>query len=142
MIYADYEYYVETYMGAMPEESYQAAASRAGGFLEYVTLGRVKKKPDEDAVKRCSCALADQYHLYLMQRAEIVARLEAVEAADTPEEEVKSETVGSYSRTIATVADRLAELKAAQKELNQQLFSTAAEYLTPLGLMYRGGGRK
>lgn len=141
MIYADYDFYVETYMGTMPEESYQAAASRAGGFMEYITLGRVKKKPDEDAVKRCACALADQYHLYQLQRADIVARLEGGEAADTPEEEIKSETVGGFARTLVTMADRLNELKTAQSELKKQLFDIAAEYLAPLGLMYRGGQR-
>lgn len=55
-------------------------------------------------------------------------------------EEVKSETVGGYSRTLATGADGAITALNTGESAKALLADTCREYLTNTGLLYRGGG--
>lgn len=141
MSYATFDYYAEAYHGSMPEECFQVAADRATGFMDYVTFLRVAKKADDENVKRCCCAMADLYHQYELTRSETLNLISGETTTDGNDgKDIKSETVGGFSRTFVTNVERITALKQSQKELKEQLFSVASEYLAPLGLMYRGSG--
>lgn len=51
MIYADYEYYCDTYMGTVDADSFCRLATRASSFLDYYTQNRAKDFAELDAVK-------------------------------------------------------------------------------------------
>lgn len=99
MVYADYEYYSGTYMGTVSEEDFPRLAIRASSFLDYYTMGKAQKNADLDAVKMACCALVDKYAI--IDAAQALAGKNLVSAA-ADGSEVKSETVGNYSRTLAT----------------------------------------
>lgn len=136
MIYADYEYYCDTYRGSADADSFCKLATRASSFLDYYTQNRVKDFANLDAVKMCCCALIDQYQLLETARALAKKNVDAGLASDGAE--VQSETVGGYSRTLRSGGDSsLAALKAAS-EAKQALAGVAREYLANTGLLYRG----
>ena len=54
--------------------------------------------------------------------------------------EVKSETVGSYSRTLATGGESALSALNATDGAKKLLAETCMEYLAHTGLLYRGGG--
>ena len=99
MTYADYDYYSGTYMGTVSEEDFPRLAVRASSFLDYYTCNRAADNADLDAVKMCCCALVDKYEVIEAAQALAMKNLANASANDA---EVKSETVGSYSRTLAT----------------------------------------
>lgn len=138
MIYADFTYYAGTYLGAMTEEDFTRCAVRASSFLDYFTQDKAKDNADLDALKMCCCALCDNYKVIDMAERLAVKKLAGAIETDA---EVKSETVGGYSRTVDTGAGgALSALNAADggKTL---LANTCREYLAHTGLLYRGGGR-
>jgi hypothetical protein len=97
MTYADYDYYSGTYLGTVSEEDFPRLAVRASSFLDYYTQNRAKDNADMDAVKMCCCALVDKYQL--IEAAQQLAATKLTNAATG--DDVKSETVGGYSRTPA-----------------------------------------
>ncbi len=137
MVYADYTYYSGTYMGTVSEEDFPRLAVRASSFLDYYTRNRAKDNAELDAVKMCCCALVDQYSI--IESAQTLARANLAKAA-SGEEEIKSETVGSYSRTLTTGADSAASAANVTAEAQKALAAVCNEYLANTGLLYRGGG--
>ena len=129
MVYADYTYYSGTYMGAVSEEDFPRLAVRASSFLDYYTRNKAADNADLDAVKMCCCAEAAQ--------ALAVKTLANAAANDA---EVKSETVGSYSRTLATGGESALSALNATDGAKKLLAETCMEYLAHTGLLYRGGG--
>lgn len=137
MAYADYTYYFSTYMGTVSEADFPRLAVRASSFLDYYTMGKVASRADLDAVKMCCCALVDKYAIIEAAQTAAMKNLAAVAAGAA---EVKSETVGSYSRTLATGGESaLSALNATDGE-KKLLAATCNEYLSHTGLLYRGGG--
>lgn len=136
MAYADYTYYSDTYMGTVSEESFPRLAVRASSFLDYYTMNRAKDNADLDAVKMCCCALVDKYAL--IEAAQALAEKNLVNAAAN-DAEVKSETVGSYSRTLATGGESALSALNATDGTKKLLAATCNEYLAHTGLLYRGG---
>ena len=116
MVYADYTYYSGTYMGAVSEEDFPRLAVRASSFLDYYTQNRAKDNAAQ--------ALA----------AKNLAKAAAGDA------EVKSETVGGYSRTLATGGESALSALNATDGAKKLLAATCAEYLSHTGLLYRGRG--
>lgn len=135
MAYADYAYYAGTYLGSVSEEDFPRLAVRASSFLDYYTQNRAKDNADLDAVKMCCCALVDQYRLIEAAQALAAARLTAAAAGD----DVKSETVGGYSRTLATGGEAAAAALTSADGAKKLLAATCNEYLAHTGLLYRGG---
>lgn len=137
MAYADYTYYSGTYMGAVSVEDFPRLAVRASSFLDYYTQNRAKDNADLDAVKMCCCALVDKYAVIEAAQALAMKNLSNAAASDA---EVKSETVGGYSRTMATGGESALSALNATGGAKNLLAATCNEYLAHTGLLYRGGG--
>ncbi len=134
MTYADYTYYAGNYMGTVGERDFSRLAVRASSFLDYYTQGRAKDNAELDAVKMCCCALIDQYALLDAAQAAATKSL-----ANAGEPETKSETVGSYSRTLTTGGEAAKSALDAVSGGRQALAQLCNEYLAHTGLLYRGG---
>jgi hypothetical protein len=137
MTYADYDYYSWTYLGTVSEEDFPRLAVRASSFLDYYTQNRAKDNADMDAVKMCCCALIDQYAL--LDAAQKAATKSLANAGDP---ETKSESVGSYSRTLTTGGEAAKSVLDAVSTSKQMLANLCNEYLAHTGLLYRGGDCK
>lgn len=137
MVYADYTYYSGNYMGTVSEEDFPRLAVRASSFLDYYTRNRAADNADLDAVKMCCCALVDKYEVIEAAQALAMKNLANASANDA---EVKSETVGSYSRTLATGGEAALSALNATDGAKKLLAETCMEYLAHTGLLYRGGG--
>nr|DAK57433.1 MAG TPA: Head Tail Connector Protein [Caudoviricetes sp.] len=138
MTYADYTYYSGTYMGTVSEKDFPRLAVRASSFLDYYTQNRAKDHAELDAVKMCCCALVDKYAVIDAAQALATKRLTDASAADA---EIKSETVGGYSRTLATGGESAISAQSATDGARKLLADTCNEYLAHTGLLYRGGCR-
>lgn len=121
MAYADYDFYLETYYGnVLSDEDFDRCAARASDYIDYITMGKAKTYADpDDAVKKCCCALAEQYQGITAAKASIAAG------------ELASETVGSHSVSYRSGAEVSAALKS-------ELWDIALGYLLNTGLLYRG----
>ena len=137
MTYADYDYYSGTYLGTVSEGDFPRLAVRASSFLDYYTQNRAKDNADLDAVKMCCCALVDKYAV--IEAAQALAQKNLANAA-AGDVEIKSETVGSYSRTLATGGESALSALNATDGAKKLLAETCMEYLAHTGLLYRGGG--
>ena len=122
MIYADFDYYKDAYLGGLisNESEYERLATRAATEIDYYTLGRAYNQADTDAVKMCACAVAEQF-----------LTIAAAQATSTSDAELQSESVGSYSRTYRASADRTATARAEIRNIINR-------YLATTGLLYRG----
>lgn len=136
MSYADYEYYAGTYMGTVSEDEFPRLAVRASSFLDYYTQNRVKDNAELDAVKMCCCALVDKYKV--IEAAQELAVKKLAGALET-DAEVKSETVGGYSRTLDTGASGAVAALSTTDGAKKLFAETCMEYLAHTGLLYRGG---
>lgn len=136
MAYADYAYYAGTYLGSVSEEAFPRLAVRASSFLDYYTQNRAKDNADLDAVKMCCCALVDKYAV--IEAAQALAQNTLANAA-AGDAEIKSETVGGYSRTLATGGESALSALNATDGAKKLLAATCNEYLAHTGLLYRGG---
>lgn len=137
MVYADYTYYSGNYMGTVSEEDFPRLAVRASSFLDYYTRNRAADNADLDAVKMCCCALVDKYAVIEAAQSLALKNLANAAANDA---EVKSETVGSYSRTLATGGEAALSAINATDGAKKLIAETCMEYLAHTGLLYRGGG--
>lgn len=137
MAYADYTYYSGVYMGTVSSGDFPRLAVRASSFLDYFTQNRAKDNADLDAVKMCCCALVDKYAVIESAQALAMKNLANAAANDA---EVKSETVGSYSRTLATGGESALSALSATDGTKKLLAEACMEYLAHTGLLYRGGG--
>lgn len=114
MAYADYEFYVASFLGSSIEEKdFPRLALRASQFIDYYTMNRARNYTADDAVKHACCAVAEVFQT--AEKAEAKAG-------------ISSESVGSYSVSYATEQNVKAELSDA-----------ARRYLAFTGLLYRGG---
>lgn len=139
MSYADYEYYVETYMGAVSEAEFPRLSVRASAFIDYYTQNRAKDNAELDAVKLCCCALVDKYQV--IEAAQALAAKRLTDAAGT-DAELKSESVGGYSRTLASGGESALSALSVSENAQKLLAETCRAYLAHTGLLYRGGARR
>ena len=122
-MYADYNYYTTVFYGTiLTQEQFPKYATAASDFIDYITYGKAAANADLPAVKKCCCALADQY----------VAIQNAQARAAASSGEIQSESVGSHSRTFRSGAEIIQAAEAG-------LGAIARRYLLPTGLLYRGG---
>ncbi len=137
MIYADYTYYADTYLGTVSEGDFPRLAVRASSFLDYYTQNRAKDNANLDAVKMCCCALVDKYAII---EAAQEAAAKGLARASAGEAEAKSETVGNFSRTLATGGESALSALNTSDSARKLLVDTCREYLANTGLLYRGRG--
>ena len=129
MMYADYTYYTDVFYGNVIDEvDYPRYATRASDFIDYMTMGKAKKNQELDAVKKCCCALAEQYSAINSVRIAAAAKV-------TEDGIIASESVGSHSRSFRSGTDGEQAVTEAEKELTNII----RRYLLPTGLLYRGG---
>ena len=126
-MYADYTFYTTQYYGtAIAESDFPRLATLASDFIDMYTIGRaaayVAEHTDDVAVKKCCCALAENFQIIHNSRAESLAG----------NGEKASESVGSYSVSYRSGIETSA---AAESGLAQ----ICRMYLSRTGLLYRGG---
>lgn len=115
MIYADYEYYQNTYCGSniTDENTFNRLALKASAFLDAVTYNRIDKAQlIPNAVKNATCAVVD-----------------VIQGYESGESGVASESVGRVSKTYAN---------AEGKTLEKESYAVAYPFLVNTGLLYRG----
>lgn len=137
MIYADYSFYCNDYMGVIDGATFQRLVVRASSFIDYITGGKAAHNSELVAVKMCCCALVDKYAA--IESASDFASRDLAAALMKNEPELKSESVGSYSRTLATAGESATAAIAAADNARALLNRTCQEYLAHTGLLYRGG---
>lgn len=137
MAYADYAYYRDTYMGTVSEEDFQRLAVRASSFLDYYTCNKAKDFVGLEELQMACCALVDKYKVIEAANELAAKNLSASLSADG--NELKSETVGGYSRTFASGGDSALSALNTLAGARKLLAETAAQYLVNTGLLYRGG---
>ena len=120
-MYADYDFYLDKYMGsAIPEDVYSAVVRAAEAYINYITHNRIKEDdlPEwvMERVKMAVCAVAD-----------ICYKQEHDDDSTT----VASESVGNHSKTFAVVKRGFAE-----REFEK--LTKAKQYLHGTGLLYGG----
>lgn len=126
-MYADYPYYRDIFHGnVIPPEAYDRAAVEADSYIDYVTIGTIKRLDGHgelpESAKLCACSLAEL--------AYAASQNSPISAGNEPD--VKSESVGPMSVTYATAADRA----EARKALKAEMYSVCRQYLW--AHMYRG----
>ncbi len=138
MIYADFTYYRDQFMGtAIREDSFPRLALRASQFLAYYTLGKAQRDPELPALKMACCALAEKYQVMdLVQEGKIKGLTASAENAG---KEIQSESVGPWSRTYKSGGESAASVAAMAADMQSALVDTARQYLAHTGLLYRGG---
>lgn len=138
MAYADYEYYITTYLGtAIKEDDFPRLALRASSFLDYYTQGRAAQNSDLDALKMACCAVAEQYQY--IDTAQALAQ-KALSASLESDGELQSQTVGSWSKTYRSGGDSAQQALSSVQTAQATLGSIAQQYLAGTGLLYRGRG--
>ena len=138
MVYADYEYYKATYLGAAIQEAeFPRLALRASAFLDYYTQGRAALNHGLDALKMACCAVAEQYQT--IDAAQALAQ-KALSATLSSGGELQSQSVGSWSKTYRSGGESAQQAATAAQAAKASIASVAAQYLVGTGLLYRGMG--
>lgn len=110
MAYADYDFYINDYHGkAIIRADFDRLITRAGSYIDSITLGRASSYSASDAVKMATCAVADAW------------------LTNEQGGELQSQSVGSWSRTYANKV----------KSNEDRLYDAAKLYLGPTGLLSR-----
>lgn len=136
MVYADYEYYTNTYMGtAIKEDEFPRLALRASSYLDYYTQGRAEAHSDLDAVKMCCCALSEQYQS--IETAQALAQKSLAVAAESGME-LQSETVSAWSRSYRSGGESAQNALKTAADGKSLLGEISRQYLSNTGLLYRG----
>lgn len=135
MTYASFDYYASAYMGTVSEEEFPRLSVRASSFLDYFTLGKAEANANLDAIKMCCCALVDNYKVIEAARELTAKRLADASESDA---DVKSETVGSWSKTLASGGESAMNALSTASGEKKLLADTCREYLAHTGLLYRG----
>lgn len=82
-MYATFEFYANTYGGAIPESEFKPLAAKAASLINYYTFNRITTVTDE--IKYAQCELIDNIKEFSQQ----------------DKQEKTSQKVGSYSVTYA-----------------------------------------
>ncbi len=130
--YIDYDFYVNKYMGDMPEENFEKLALRASAEVQRNIFNRdIEKYKDE--VKMATCSVAD----ILFKIEQVESRKNKLVSSNANDKVVSSESVGDLSRTFANTTN----LTDLEKEISNQKNKILEEirlYLLHTGLLYRG----
>lgn len=139
MIYADFDYYKNSYFGKLiPEEDFPRLSLLASQYMDYITRNSAEDKAELEPVKMCCCAMAEKYQSIETEK-ELVQKSLSAGAAEGAE--VQSESVGSWSRSYRSLGEIAKTAAEIEENGKSKLLETARKYLTGTGLLYRGGGR-
>lgn len=125
--YTDYDFYKNTYKGDMPETDFNKVIVRASYEVQKNIFNR-NIKGYEDEVQMTTCSVAD----ILLK----VEQLENKKDTILSNNNLKSESVGDYSRTFDTLGiDNVnVEISNQKEKIKEEL----RRYLLHTGLLYRG----
>ena len=139
MAYADYRYYITTYLGtAIQEADFPRLSLRASSFLDYYTQGRAARNDGLDALKMACCAIAEQYQA--IDAAQALAQKALSAALSEKGGELQSQSVGSWSKTYRSGGDSAQQALSSAQAAQASLGAIAQQYLGVTGLLYRGRG--
>nr|DAF60467.1 MAG TPA: Head Tail Connector Protein [Myoviridae sp. ctLq07] len=125
--YTDYDFYKNIYKGDMPETDFNKVIVRASYEVQKNIFNR-DIKGYEDEVQMATCSVAD----ILLK----VEQLENKKDTILSNNNLKSESVGDYSRTFDTLGiDNVnVEISNQKEKIKEKL----RRYLLHTGLLYRG----
>lgn len=125
--YTDYDFYKNIYKGDMPETDFNKVIVRASYEVQKNIFNR-DIKGYEDEVQIATCSVAD----ILLK----VEQLENKKDTILSNNNLKSESVGDYSRTFDTLGiDNVnVEISNQKEKIKEKL----RRYLLHTGLLYRG----
>lgn len=125
--YTDYDFYKNIYKGDMPETDFNKVIVRASYEVQKNIFNR-DIKGYEDEVQMATCSVAD----ILLK----VEQLENKKDTILSNNNLKSESVGDYSRTFDTLGiDNVnVEISNQKEKIKEEL----RRYLLYTGLLYRG----
>lgn len=130
--YIDYDFYVNKYMGDMPEEKFEKLALRASAEVRKNIFNR-DITDYKDEVQMATCSVAD----ILFKIEQLESRKNKLVSSNANDKVVSSESVGDLSRTFANTTN----LTDLEKEISNQKNKILEEirlYLLHTGLLYRG----
>lgn len=125
--YTDYDFYKNTYKGDMPETDFNKVIVRASYEVQKNIFNR-DIKGYEDEIQMATCSVVD----ILLK----VEQLENKKDTILSNNNLKSESVGDYSRTFDTLGiDNVnVEISNQKEKIKEEL----RRYLLYTGLLYRG----
>ena len=125
--YTDYDFYIETYKGNMPDDDFDRLITRAGYEVRKNIFNRdiIGYKNE---VQMATCSVVD-----ILFKIE---QLESKKETIMSNQALKSESVGDYSRTFdtASVNDIDTQISNQKEKIKEELRT----YLLSTGLLYRG----
>ncbi len=126
--YTDYDFYINTHKGNMPESDFNKLVIRASYEVQKNIFNR-DITGYEDEVQLATCSVADV--LYKIEQ------LETKKNTTISDKTLKSESVANYSRTfeISSVNDIETEISNQKTKIKEEI----RMYLLDTGLLYRGG---
>lgn len=125
--YTDYKFYRDIYKGNMPESDFDKLVIRASYEVRKNIFNR-DITGYEDEVQLATCSVAD----ILLK----IEQLENKKDINISGKEIKSESVGPYTRTFnnSTITDIEVQISNQKEKIKEEL----RNYLLTTGLLYRG----
>lgn len=124
MVYATYEYYIESYGGeTIPVNAFPRMIAKASQYIDNFTFGRITEGDMEmfPSISVCACEMAEMIY--------------KAQSNGVPGREVKSENTDGYSVTYVT--ERV-DGETEESAMRRKLYSLAEVYLMNTGLLYLG----
>nr|DAE05405.1 MAG TPA: Head Tail Connector Protein [Siphoviridae sp. ctMkg9]DAE17887.1 MAG TPA: Head Tail Connector Protein [Siphoviridae sp. ctRBF36] len=125
--YTNYDFYKNTYKGDMPETDFNKVIVRASYEVQKNIFNR-DIKGYEDEVQMATCSVAD----ILLK----VEQLENKKDTILSNNNLKSESVGDYSRTFDTLGIDNVDVEISNQK--NKIVEEIRLYLLHTGLLYRG----
>ena len=130
--YIDYDFYVNKYMGDMPEEDFEKLALRASAEVRTNIFNR-DITDYKDEVQMVTCSVAD----ILLKIEQLEARKDKLVSSNAVDKVISSESVGDLSRTFANTSN-LTDLGTEISNQKNKIVEEIRLYLLHTGLLYRG----
>ena len=124
MLYATYDYYLDSYgSDSIPEEIFPRLIRKASAYIDTFTFGRITEGNVNSfpSLSACACEMAEMIFFFYDK--------------DGRGKVVKSENTDGYSVTYATDGE---ESQSYEERLMKKLYAIAKVYLINTGLMYCG----
>lgn len=129
----DFTYYQDTFLGnSIKEEDFDRFSKKAERFLNYATTNKIQTATESiaDSIKECICELAECYATFEKMDKQALGEGEKI---------ISSESVGTWSASYDTSAQRMSEdMTAGGAERDKRLYNIVKRYLAHTGLLYRG----
>lgn len=124
MVYATYDYYLDSYgSNSIPEEIFHRLIRKASAYIDNFTFGRINKGNVDSfpSLPACACEMAEIIFFFYGE--------------DGRGKVVKSENTDGYSVTYEIDGE---EGQLHEERLVKKLYAIAKVYLLNTGLMYCG----